>query len=68
MPLTMEAIRDSVTATSQQAAELLRDSWIPECCDIVDDNREAIESWMPPGDDEVGGRYFIKADDNVSDR
>ena len=52
MPLTMEAMTASVEATSARGAALLSGDWISECCDIVDDNRDAIESWMPP-DDEV---------------
>ena len=52
MPLTMEDIRESVVETSKKGAELLNDQWVMECCDIVDDNRDAVEKWMP-GDEEV---------------
>ena len=53
MPLTMEDFMESVRKTSAEGAELLSDDWIAECCDIVDDNREAIEQWMPPDGEEV---------------
>ena len=31
----------------RDATQRLKDQWISECCDIVNNNREAIEHWMP---------------------
>ena len=51
MPVTMEQFTQSVKDKSAASAEILLTKWIPECCEIIDDNRDKIEDWMP--EDEV---------------
>ena len=51
MPLTMEAVRESVVETSKKGADLLLNEWIPECCDIVDEKRDLVEGWMPEAEE-----------------
>ena len=50
MPVTMETFLEHVSASSKQAAQVLRTQWLPECCRIVDDQRDEVEKWMPEDD------------------
>lgn len=47
MPLTLSSFIELVKQSSQHGTHVLRSKWIEECCSIVNDHRDDIESWMP---------------------
>ncbi|ESO88893.1 hypothetical protein LOTGIDRAFT_125424 [Lottia gigantea] len=47
MPITMEEFVQHVEKSSKDGARYLRKTWIEDCCDIVDNYRDDIESMMP---------------------
>ena len=47
MPLTPEAFLDHIKNTTKQTREILMNDWLEECADMIDDERDEIERWMP---------------------
>jgi hypothetical protein len=47
MPLTVEDFLKHVQESSKEGFRVLSQQWLHECCDIVDDYREEIESMTP---------------------
>lgn len=47
MPLTPEAFLEHIKNTTKQTREILMNDWLEECADMIDDERDEIERWMP---------------------
>lgn len=47
IPLTLTATIELLKESCRDATHKLKEKWIAECCEIVNNNREAIEHWMP---------------------
>ncbi|CAH1783206.1 unnamed protein product, partial [Owenia fusiformis] len=50
MPITMESFLEHVSNSSHHGAKILKEEWLVECCDIIDEWRDNLEEWMPNGD------------------
>ncbi|XP_077987554.1 dynein axonemal heavy chain 3-like isoform X2 [Glandiceps talaboti] len=46
-PITIEEFHAHVKKSSAMGAKILKDEWLKECANIINDNRECIEEWMP---------------------
>lgn len=53
MPLTSEELVDEITRSSSEGANLLATSWIEECCEIVNLNKDGVEEIVGATSDEV---------------
>ncbi|XP_030856161.1 dynein heavy chain 3, axonemal-like [Strongylocentrotus purpuratus] len=51
MPLTPEVFLDHIKNTTKQTREILMNDWLEECADMIDDERDEIERWMPENQD-----------------
>lgn len=47
IPLTLSSFTHLVKTSSQRGKDVLRNQWIKDCCNIVNDRRDEIEAWMP---------------------
>uniref|UniRef100_A0A8C5PIE1 AAA+ ATPase domain-containing protein n=1 Tax=Leptobrachium leishanense TaxID=445787 RepID=A0A8C5PIE1_9ANUR len=52
VPMKLDELVNHMSNDAEKRSEILRESWLKDCCDIVITNREDIESSMPQ-DDEV---------------
>ncbi|XP_043943753.1 dynein axonemal heavy chain 3-like [Protopterus annectens] len=52
LPLTLDQLVKHITDVTEKKAAQLQSQWLKECCSIINENRDSIESWMPQ-DDEV---------------
>nr|XP_054750956.1 dynein axonemal heavy chain 3-like isoform X12 [Lytechinus pictus] len=51
MPLTPETFLDHIKNTTKQTREILINDWLEECANMIDDERDEIERWMPESSD-----------------
>ncbi|XP_073413059.1 dynein axonemal heavy chain 3-like [Dendrobates tinctorius] len=51
VPISMNKLVILINSLVQKRAKLLQETWIKECCDIVGQNRDDIESIMPEDED-----------------
>ncbi|XP_041458176.1 dynein heavy chain 3, axonemal-like isoform X7 [Lytechinus variegatus] len=51
MPLTPEAFLYHIKNTTKQTREILINDWLEECANMIDDERDEIERWMPESSD-----------------
>ncbi|XP_078276213.1 dynein axonemal heavy chain 3-like [Rhinoraja longicauda] len=52
-PFTLDQLIDQVTMVTKTRVTTLRDQWLTDCCEIIGENREQVESWMPQDDQDV---------------
>ncbi|CAH2277605.1 Hypothetical predicted protein [Pelobates cultripes] len=52
VPMKLDDLVNHMTNIAKRRSEILEDTWLKDCCDIVTSNREEIEMVMPQ-DDEV---------------
>lgn len=56
--MTLDKLIMYMSSAVKKRAELLQETWVKECCDIVGQNRDTIESIMP--EDEVGFIFYLR--------
>ncbi|XP_032895202.1 dynein heavy chain 3, axonemal-like [Amblyraja radiata] len=52
-PFTLDQLINHVAMVTKTRVTTLRDLWLTDCCDIIGENREKVESWMPQDNEEV---------------
>ncbi|XP_053321162.1 dynein axonemal heavy chain 3-like [Spea bombifrons] len=56
VPLRLDLLVNHMNIVAKKRSDTLRESWLKDCCDIVNANREAIESLMPQDDERLRRR------------